>query len=37
MREQSKKIGSFIAMLKIAYPRFFNELEDNDFIALTNL
>ena len=37
MTKQTKKISSFIAMLKVAYPKFFNDLEDNDFIALTNL
>lgn len=34
---QSKKISSFIAKLKVAYPKFFNDLEDNDFIALIGL
>ena len=37
MMDQSQKISSLIATLKIAYPSYFNKLEDNDFIALVKL
>ncbi len=35
--KKSKKISSFIATLKVAYPRYFNEMEKEDFIAFTNM
>lgn len=34
---ECKKISSFIAKLKIAYPRYFNELKNEDFIGLSNM
>ena len=35
--KKSKKISSFIATLKIAYPRYFNEMINEDFISFTNM
>lgn len=34
---ECKKISSFIAKMKIAYPRYFNELTNEDFIGLSNM
>lgn len=34
---ECKKISSFIAKMKIAYPRYFNELKNEDFIGLSNM
>ena len=35
--KKSKKISSFIATLKIAYPRYFNGMINEDFISFTNM
>lgn len=35
--EQFKKISSFIATLKVAYPKYFNDLQNEDFITMTNM
>ena len=35
--KKSKKISSFIATLKIAYPRYFNEMINEDFVSFTNM
>lgn len=35
--KQDKKISLFISKLKIAYPRYFNELKNEDFIGLSNM
>lgn len=35
--EQSKLISSFIAKLKIAYPYYFKDLTDEEFIGMVNL
>lgn len=34
---KQKTISSFIAQLKIAYPRYFNELEKEEFIGFSNM
>lgn len=35
--EKSKKISSFIAILKVAYSRYFNEMKNEDFVNFTNM
>lgn len=35
--EKSKKISSFIATLKVAYQRYFNEMKNEDFVSFTNM
>jgi len=35
--ENKKKISLFLTKLKLAYPRYFNELEKEDFIGLSNM
>lgn len=32
-----KQISKFIATLKFAYPRYFNEMKDEDFVGFTNM
>ena len=35
--ENKKKISLFLTKLKLAYPRYFNELKNEDFIGLSNM
>ena len=35
--EQSKLISGMILKLKVAYPYFFKDLEDEEFVALTKM
>lgn len=35
--ENKKKISLFLTKLKLAYPRYFKELENEDFIGLSNM
>lgn len=35
--ENKKKISMFLTKLKLAYPRYFKELEKEDFIGLSNM
>lgn len=35
--ENKKKISLFLTKLKLAYPRYFNELKKEDFIGLSNM
>lgn len=32
-----KQMSKFIATLKFAYPRYFNEMKDEDFVGFTNM